>query len=201
MDAEKQRLAASLFGGGSGASPARTRRMAAPPRGAATPPKPASQENLLGDISSTAAPPQQQQQHPPQAAGLDMLLDVGTAPSAAARASSATPLDPLAALSGLDVPSVAPGAGSMDLLGSLGDLMGPGLAAPQQHMPGPSRPFIFTLCPRYSRMLHCATMIHLLAEPLACPCLCLLEHLCTQKLVLSRVVLKASFKTLGLPQG
>lgn len=126
VDAEKQRLAASLFGGGA-ASPARPRRAAARP--AASPPKPASHADLLGDMAPAEPAPAAQQQQQPAAAGLDMLLDMG-APAAAA------PVDPLAALSGLDVPPAgsggggAPAAGGMDLLGGLGDLLGPPAGGP-----------------------------------------------------------------------
>lgn len=136
-DAEKQRLAASLFGvGASGASPARARRSAAA-TARATAPSPSSrprpqeaQPSLLGDVS---APPTSSTAE--ASGGLDMLLDVGTADVSQlspALTVAAPPVDPLAALSGLnvDVGATAPtSAGLGDLLGVLGGVGG-GMSQP-----------------------------------------------------------------------
>jgi hypothetical protein len=132
VDAEKQRLAASLFGGGGGSpSPGlRGRRTGASPAKPARPPAPAL--DLLGGMGGE---PALAAAAPPSAAGsdLDLLMGLDAPPPGSGVGGgaqpgqvAAPPLDPMAALAGLGSMQAAAAPPAAGGLMGLGDLLGNG---------------------------------------------------------------------------
>ena len=140
VDAEKQRLASSLFGGGGSGTPSpglRGRRAAAaagsPPKSAPRPT--AAAPDLLGGMEVEEALP------PPAAApaggsGLDLLMGLDAPATASSSSGAGNFADPMAALAGLgggggglhqiSLPPPAASAASPPSLMDLGDLMSNG---------------------------------------------------------------------------